>query len=129
MAILLKRETMGSNVGEFFGRLMQITGKAHLTHLRQFSKSGWEHSALNTLYDNIVDGVDTIIESYQGVYGLVDIVIPETTAERDAIMFVTNLYTYIMTNRYMFTESWLQNEIDNVCTLLAQTLYRLKFVQ
>lgn len=127
MAILLKRPT--SNVSEFFGRLMQITGKAHLTHLRQYTKSGWEHKALNTLYEDIVDIVDGIIESWQGIYGLIDIKIPETVAEPDAITFISSLYSYIQANRNIFSESWIQNEIDNACMLLAQTLYRLKYVQ
>jgi len=26
-------------------------------------------------------------------------------------------------------DSWLQNEIDNVCTLISQTLYKLKFLK
>lgn len=129
MAILMKRTNDYSQHAEFFGRLMQVTGKGHLTHLRQYQKSGWQHSALGTLYSDIVDIVDTIIEGWQGVYELIDIRIPETVAEPDAITFVSNLYSYITSNRYIFNESWLQNEIDNICTLLAQTLYRLKYVQ
>lgn len=121
---------IGNNgVSEFFGKIMQITGKAHLTHLRQFSKSGWEHSALNTLYEEVVGIVDGIIESWQGINGLVDIKIPETTSESDVISYISNLYNYIQSSRYIFKESWIQNEIDNLCMLLAQTLYRLKFVQ
>lgn len=130
MAVTLKRPaTLYPQQAEFFGRLMQITSKAHLTHLRQFTKSGWEHKALNTVYEDVVDLVDGIIESWQGIYGLIDIVVPVSTAEPDAISFIEGLYSYVQANRHIFTESWIQNEIDNVCMLLAQTLYRLKYVQ
>jgi hypothetical protein len=114
---------------EFFGRLMQIRDLAHLTHLRQFHKSGWEHKALNILYDEVLDIVDTIIESWQGIYGLVDVTVPESKPQQDSIQMTREIYNYIMTSRSIFQESWLQNEIDNVCTLLAQTLYRLQYLK
>lgn len=129
MAFTLKRPMGYEAQAEFFGRLMQVTGKAHLTHLRQFNKSGWEHTALGKLYEEVVDIVDGIIESWQGIYGLIDITIPQTVAEPDSISFVNGLYSYISNNRQIFQESWIQNEIDNVCSLLAQTLYRLKYVK
>jgi hypothetical protein len=117
-----------TSASEFFGILMQIRDIAHLTHLRQYTKNGWEHKALNILYDEVLDKVDTIIESWQGIHGLIDIRIPESSAKTDAIEWTSSVYSHIMANRYQFTESWIQNEIDNVCTLLAQTLYRLKYV-
>lgn len=118
-----------NGVPEFFGMLLQVRDIAHLTHLRQFNKSGWQHSALNSLYDEILDKADDIIESYQGIYGLVDFVVPSSSAKTDAIQWVTQVYDYIQTNRNIFSESWIQNEIDTICFLLAKTLYRLKFVQ
>ena len=118
-----------TGVPEFFGMLLQVRDIAHLTHLRQFNKSGWQHSALNSLYDEILDKADDIIESYQGIYGLVDFVVPSSSAKTDAIQWVTEVYDYIQTNRNIFSESWIQNEIDTICFLLAKTLYRLKFVQ
>lgn len=131
MAYLIKKPITLQPTGasEFFGKLLQIRDIAHLTHLRQPTKSGWEHSALNTLYDEVLGTVDTIIESWQGINGLIDITIPESTYKNDAIAWTQELYNCIMNDRYIFSESWLQNEIDNVCTLLAQTLYRLKYVQ
>ena len=113
----------------FFGKLMQIRDIAHLTHLRQYQRSGWEHKALNTLYDEVLDLVDTLIESWQGIYGTIDITIPESKPKMDAIGWLTDLYNSIMSERIMFKESWIQNQIDTICELLAQSLYRLKFVQ
>jgi len=113
----------------FFGKLFQIRDIAHLTHLRQPNKSGWQHSALNTLYDDILDQVDSLVESYQGIYGLLEITIPESKSVQDPITFVQEMYNCIQRDRSIFVESWIHNEIDNLCKLLAQTMYRLKFVQ
>ena len=113
----------------FFGKLMQIRDIAHLTHLRQYQKSGWEHKGLNTLYDEVLDLVDTLIESWQGIYGLIDITIPESKPKMDAISWTNDLYNSIMSERTIFKESWIQNQIDTICELLAQTLFRLKYVQ
>jgi hypothetical protein len=113
----------------FFGKLFHIRDVVHLTHLRQPNKSGWQHSALNTLYDEIIDQIDGLIEAYQGIYGVLDITIPESKSVQEPISFIQEMYSCIQKDRYMFTDSWMQNEIDNLCKLLAQTMYRLKFVQ
>jgi len=112
----------------FFGTLFQIRDIAHLTHLRQHNKSGWEHSALNTLYDEILELTDGLVESYQGIYNLLEITIPETSSRKDSIAWLSEIYLYISKNRGIFSESWIQNEIDTICKLIAQTLYRLKYV-
>lgn len=113
----------------FFGKLFQIRDVAHLTHLRQPNKSGWQHSALNTLYEDVLDQIDSLVEAYQGIYGLLDITIPESKSVQEPISFIQEMYSCIQKDRYLFTDSWIQNEIDNLCKLLAQTMYRLKFVQ
>jgi len=125
-----QKVTLGpSGPAEFFGKLMQIRDIAHLTHLRQPDLKYSTHKALNTLYDEVLDLVDTLIESWQGIHGLVDVVIPESRYRDDPATWVQELYSYIASNRTLFSESWVQNQLDEVATLLAQTLYRLKYVQ
>lgn len=62
---------------EFFAKLFEMRDSAHLRHLKPNNAgqlgSGWQHSALNSFYDEILDKADSLIESYQGKYGLVDI--------------------------------------------------------
>ena len=128
MATTIKRPETNSPA-IFFGKLMQIRDIAHLTHLRQPDLKYSTHKALNVLYEDVLDLVDTIIESWQGIYGLIDIQIPQSDYRNDPIAWAMDIYNYIMTTRDMFKESWLQNEIDNVCTLLAQSLYRLKYLK
>jgi len=113
----------------FFGKLLQTRDIAHLTHLRQPDLKLGTHKALNKLYEDILDTTDTIIESWQGIHGLIDIIIPQSAHRMDPVEWVQETYDYIMSERAMFKESWIQNEIDNICTLIAQTLYRLKYTK
>lgn len=117
------------NAGEFFGYLFSIRDIAHLTHLAQPDKSLATHKALNELYDEILDMIDGIVESYQGIYGIINITIPSTTSSKNIISTIEECYSYIDRNRSIFKESWIQNEIDNICKLLAEILYKLKFVK
>lgn len=123
----IKRPT--SSEGEFFGRLMQMRDLAHLTHLAQPTTSGWAHKALDELYKDILDLADDIIESYQGIYGICQITIPSSTTSQDPQQLVQSMYDYIQSNRSVFKDTWVQNQIDEIAKLLAQTLYRLKFVK
>ena len=130
MSILTGNNQIKSvSAGEFFGYLFSIRDIAHLTHLAQPDKSLATHKALNELYDEILDMIDGIVESYQGIYGIVSITIPATTSSKTPLQSVEGCYSYIEKNRSIFKESWIQNEIDNVCKLLAGVIYKLKFVK
>lgn len=81
--------------------------------------------ALNSLYESVLDLADGIVESYQGIHGIVEFEI-KSFKTNDAISYVSESYEWIQSNRGIFTESWIQNEIDNVCKELAQTKYKLE---
>jgi hypothetical protein len=116
-------------VSDFFSTISQIRDVAHLTHLYQKDKKISTHLALKTLYKAMPELVDQIIESWQGIYDQIDYEIPPSKRADDPIKFVQDNYDYIQKNRYIFNESWIQNMIDEIAALLAQTLFRLKFVQ
>lgn len=109
----------------FFSKLFEARDTSHLIHLKTTSYSS--HKALNEFYDEILELIDELVESYQGIYGIQEI---ETTPSKvtDPIEYLTDFYNYIETNKLQFKESWVINEIDNISKLTAQTLYKLKFL-
>ena len=114
--------------GEFFGYLFCTRDALHLTHLAQPDKTLATHLALNDAYDGILDFIDDLVEKYQGIYGIVPIIIPETKASTNPLDLVMEKYKWIQEYRGIFTESWIQNIIDQIADLLAKTLYKLRFV-
>jgi len=52
----------------FIGTLMQSRNQAHIYHLQTNSFAA--HKALQEYYEEIVDLVDGLVESYQGKYGI-----------------------------------------------------------
>lgn len=89
-----------------------------------------EHKALNFFYDEIVEHLDGLVESVAGIYGR-----PQNyeahdfvnwTSTDDTIAYFKGVYTYIQSERgSLYSESWIQNQIDEIAALVAQTIYLL----
>ncbi len=56
-------------MGQFVSTLMASRTQAHIFHLQTPSFAA--HKALNEYYENIVDIIDGLVESYQGKYGII----------------------------------------------------------
>jgi hypothetical protein len=89
-----------------------------------------EHRTLNGFYDRILDLLDGLVESTAGIYGRPmgyeahDFV--DWTSTDDTIKYFQNLYTYVQTERKtLYSESWIQNQIDEIAAQIAQTIYLL----
>jgi hypothetical protein len=86
---------------------------------------------LEGYYTEIVPLIDGLIESYQGMYGLIeykDVKGVDNNAEKDNIInYFTKLCTYLEAARKdkKLQHSWMQNDIDNIATLLYSTKYKL----
>jgi hypothetical protein len=114
----------GKPESELFGKLFQSRDTAHLIHLATPSYEA--HIALNSYYDDIVDLIDKLVESYQGIYGKIEIIIPES-CNTDAVPYFTQLHEFVIINKSLFNQNGnLQNTIDEITDLLASTLYKLK---
>ena len=111
---------------EFFSKLFEMRDTSHLMHLA--TKSYAEHKALDDFYNGILDLTDSLIESYQGIYGLQEIVIPESKAQ-EPVSYLQSCYKWIDDNRSSFKESFYQNQIDTIQELIASTLYKLRFLE
>lgn len=112
------------NVGDVIGILFYARDTAHIAHLA--SKSFSEHMALDDFYKGIVGLADTLCETYQGCYGLVEIKVPESKRV-PALPFLRNLKAMIERERKgWFDETFLQNILDEIQQLVATTIYKLE---
>lgn len=88
------------------------------------------HKALDNYYSEIVGLLDGLIESVSGIYGrptgyeLVNPVDYQSVEQVQA--YFQALYAEVQSERQVtFQETWIQNQIDEIATLIAETLYLL----
>ena len=89
-----------------------------------------EHKTLNNFYGEILELLDGLVESTAGIYGRPKgyTVLEPTDYQsvEETIAYFKELYTYVETERKnIYQESWIQNQIDEIAALIAQTLYLL----
>ena len=126
-----QEEKTNSDFVEMISILLHSQTQAHTYHLQSTSYA--EHKALQKYYEGIDVLVDTIVEAYQGKYGIVKgyktMSFNGYKGNESTIGYFQKLCDKVTELRDCCEDSWLQNEIDNVCTLLNQTLYKLKFLK
>lgn len=104
---------------EFISRLLTFAVTAHLHHLSTNSYA--KHMALDGLYKELPGLVDDLAEAFMGCTG------QKIAQIGDPMADVQNIYEYVESARgKMGRESHIQNEVDNICNLIASTLYKLK---
>jgi len=113
----------------FLGKLFEISATAKAIHLQQKSKNGFVHSAMGDLYSQASDLADKIYETYAGLYGTCVISFGSKPSDTEPLAYVKSCYSYIDSNRSIFKESFIQNNIDEIQSLLAHTMYKLQYVQ
>ena len=127
---MIKKMQNKSTMGEFISKLFESQIQTHILHLN--TKSYAQHMALNGYYTALPDLIDLITEAWQGKYGILKgytktVSISETL---NPVTHLTSLRDYINQARYVIckdkVDSNIQNEIDNVITLIDTTLYKLE---
>ena len=113
---------------EFLSVLNSSKQQAVFWHNQTTSFS--EHKALNEFYESVEDLLDGLVESVAGIYGRPkgyeahDFV--DWSSTEDTISYFKGVYTYIQTERKgLPQETWIQNIVDELAALVAQTLYLL----
>lgn len=115
-----------SSPSKLFSTLLQSSVQVHIYHLQ--SKSYSEHMALNTFYDEIVGLTDSLIEQYQGKYGIVTVYPSIQLIVQSPIDYIKNLRFFIEVERYTSLkkeDTHLQNITDEIISLIDSTLYKL----
>lgn len=109
--------------------LFKARTDAHLTHLKQADKTFARHNAMSVFYEEISDLLDGYVESSMGIVpGFTVETVPASAVIADPVAYFKDLYNQIETNRAEIKESFLQNQVDTVQELIANTLYKLQFI-
>lgn len=121
--------TPNNNMEVMVSNLMMSQTQAHVFHLQ--TKSYSQHRALQDYYEDIDDLVDSLVESYQGQFGIIEnynfTKIEKYESVEKVISYFESLMSMIEQNREGLP-SHLQNIVDTIVELITSTLYKLKFL-
>ena len=130
-----KEETTETgDVVDMIATLLHSRSQAHIFHWQTKSQSSFaEHMALGTYYDEIVELIDGIVESYQGKHELITgyktVKMVDYKSTEQLISYFKDLDDNIEKNRKAVKESYIQNQIDGIQELIFSTLYKLRFLK
>jgi hypothetical protein len=113
----------------FIGTLMQSRNQAHIYHLQ--TESFAAHKALQGYYEDVVDLIDGLVESYQGRYGILRGYKMAGTIKEDdnAVIYFEGLSKFVETIRTQIPQdTYIQNQVDEVVALIEGAKYKLKFL-
>jgi len=115
------------------GTLLQSRTQAHIYHWQtQGPGSLAAHTALGAYYEAIPALVDSLVESFQGRYGIVRGYKMASTLREDTnyVTYFEALCKFVETSRKAVPQdSYLQNQIDTIVELIESTKYKLLNLQ
>lgn len=119
----IKPSTPKYTVPQLVAELLESVTIIHKFHL--VSKSYSEHIALGEFYDEIGDLADTIFETSSWRNNSIEIPMANIN-DSTPVNYLEKLANFVEQTRLVTTYSDLQNQMDEVKTLIFQTLYKLK---
>lgn len=119
-----------STVAKFVSTLLSSREQAHIFHLQTPSYAA--HKALQGYYEDIVELIDTYVESYQGRYGILTGYQPTQRYFEDdtAVKYFEGLLVFVdRMKENLPQDGELNNTVDEITGLISSTIYKLKFLQ
>lgn len=118
----------------FVSVLSKLLDSQRQTHIFHFqTKSFAEHKALQDYYDAIGDLVDAIVESAQGILGILtgwkSFPTEDYQSSEQVITYLKSLSDDVNKLYPNIKYSYIQNQLDEVTTLINSTLYKLRFLK
>jgi Family of unknown function (DUF5856) len=119
---------MAAMCGELVMRCFHARTLAHVQHLK--TKSYAQHVALQGFYDGLPDLVDQLVEAYQGEYGLIEDYPKKFVWFDSPQEMLQDLVSWIEDHRdEVCDETYCQNTIDEIVSLIRSTQYKLKYLK
>jgi DNA-binding ferritin-like protein len=120
-----------SDFVEMISKLNTSSIQVHIFHWQTKKKGSLsQHKAFGGYYGKIPELIDGLVESYQGKYDIITNFtcdgVEQYKGKEESIQYFEDLVSMVEKKRKSIKESWIQNQIDNVCQLIYGTLYKLK---
>lgn len=116
-------------VDTFIGMLFHFRTALHFAHLSVAGSGAYAaHVAFGELYREVEITADALAEISQ-CERLLNLCSPEVCTPNVGKNTVEELISYIETNRYVFSKSNEQNELDNLVTAAYKAKYKLNKLQ
>jgi len=112
-------------IEDLVSRVFAMRNAAHLAHWS--TKSYSEHKALGKFYSELIGKIDSIIEAYQGWFGLIGEVRMIVISKKDIAEAIRTDLTWMGTNRDKICKknTMMENLIDDLMQLYSTTHYKL----
>jgi DNA-binding ferritin-like protein len=125
----IKPATSKATIPQLVAELLESVLIVHKMHLQAKSRSYAEHKALGSFYEKIGDLADGIYEQFAGQTTTVDI--PDAGIyDMNPITYLEKLVKFVEQVHTNSAEySHLQNQMDEVKSLIYGTLYKLKYLK
>jgi len=123
-----------SDFGVLISEFLESVTSVHKAHLKVTGPGSFAaHKAMGEFYDEIGDLADGIAESYQGLtetlLEIPQIQIKSCSTAQDCVDYLNSLYDKVCNAQDACSYSEINNELDNVKTLINSTKYKLIFLQ
>jgi hypothetical protein len=119
------------NFVSLMSRLLDSQRQTHIFHLQ--TKSFSEHKALQDYYEAIDGLVDGLVESAQGKWGILtgwkSFPTEEYQSTEQCITYLKTLSEETLKAYNIVKDTYIQNQLDEVTTLINSTLYKLRFLK
>ena len=115
-------------IEQLIARVFAVRNATHIAHWK--TKSFSEHMALGDFYDGVIDIVDSLVECYQGNFGIIGTV-PLTNLTGDTLKTLEQDVVWIANNREKICGEVdaLENIVDELTALYLKTIYKLKHLK
>jgi len=116
-------------IEQLISRVFYARNVAHFEHWRAKGVGSYaKHVALGSFYDDVIDGLDALVEAYQGAFDLVgDIPEPDVEGE-DILSLLVETADWIEENHEAICKKnrAVGNLIDAVTDTFLSTIYKLR---
>jgi DNA-binding ferritin-like protein len=119
---------MNDNMAMFAATMLHSATNTHFFHWNTDSFS--KHMALGEYYEEIVELVDDLVESYMGCYEQIKTFPSVYHQPKEAVKYMESLKNFVDDARKdLPQETQIQNIVDEIAQLIDSTLYKLRFLK
>ena len=116
-------------IEELIARVFYARNVAHFEHWQANGVGAYaRHKALGEFYDDVIEALDTLVEVYQGVFGLVGIIPAPKTKAEDILLILAEDAAWVEKNHEAICKGnrAVANLIDGVTAVYLSTAYKLR---